>query len=250
MLLTHSYTKYFGEFCGTYNVKMSPWIFPFIYNNWYVKILFLAPLLLIFCDAPFVDDNQPYVMIRSGRKCWSVGQIAYVVITSAVYFIFLFVISLLINLPHIELSWEWGKAFGTLANTDAARAMGVLNTVTSRTLYYFSPIQAVGFTFLLSWLCGIFLGMIVYLVNALTNKRNLGVLAAAFFLIISISKLPDLNWYSPVCWISLDNIDIGGLSSNPSITYVLGTYAVLIGVLLVSAFAVNQKQAIYVLPPV
>jgi hypothetical protein len=212
-----------------------------------VRLLFIAPLLLIFCDAPFTDANQPYVIVRSGRKYWSIGQIAYIIVTSAVYFLFLFAISILLNIQYIDFSADWGKVLGTMASKDVTSVSEINSSVSSRVLFYFTPQSAVWFTFLLSWLCGIFIGMIVYVVNSMTSKRNFGVLTATFFVVLSSAGFEKLNWFSPVNWTNLDNIDIGGLSQNPSITYVLSVYGILIFILCVMAFIVNRKQVIQVM---
>jgi hypothetical protein len=247
LILTHSYTESFRTMCETVNMDMSPWIFPFLYNNWYVRLLFIAPLLLIFCDAPFTDSNQPYVIVRSGRKYWSIGQMAYIIVTSAVYFLFLFVISILLNIQYIDFSADWGKVLETMANRDGTSTSGINSTVSSRILFYFTPQSAIWFTFLLSWLCGIFIGMIVYVVNSMTSRRNFGVLTATFFVVLSSAGFEKKNWFSPVSWTDLDTIDIGGLSQNPPITYVFSVYGILILILFIMAFIINRKQVIQVM---
>ena len=36
-------------------------------------MLFLG-VVLLFCDAPFIEDEQPYIMLRSGRRICSSGK--------------------------------------------------------------------------------------------------------------------------------------------------------------------------------
>lgn len=74
-LLVYSYTKDLSVLCNYMGQKMNPWIFPFLFAFRYMRIVFMIPVVFIFCDAPFVDTNQTYVMLRTKRNIWSMGQI-------------------------------------------------------------------------------------------------------------------------------------------------------------------------------
>ncbi|MCJ7840775.1 hypothetical protein MUB24_07620 [Lederbergia sp. NSJ-179] len=252
ILLTHYFTKEIIDFSREIDMKVSPWIFPFLFSQKYTKLLFLFPLLLLFCDAPFIDENQPYVIARSGRVPWSIGQISYIVISSAFYFVFLFILTIGINLFHMHFTLEWGKVLGTLANTNAAQVVGLKMFISGSITHYFSPLQAIWFSFLLSWLAGVFLGLLIYVVNSLSNTRILGVLAASFFLVLDATIIGRdyLYRFSPVSWSSIERIDIEGTTQMPSITYVYIGFAVLIIGMIISAIIVNRKQTINVLPPI
>lgn len=252
ILLIHYYTKEIVEFSRQIDVEVSPWLFPFLFSQKYVKLLFLFPLLLLFCDAPFIDENQPYVIARSGRTSWSIGQISYIVIGSALYFLFLMILTIIINLFYIQFTFEWGKVLGTLANTNAGQIADIKMVISRTITHYFTPIQAMWFAFLLSWLAGVFLGLLIYVVNSLSNTRIFGVLATSFFLVFdaTITDYYELYRFSPVSWSSIDRIDIEGLTQMPSITYIYIAFAVLIIGLILSAILINRKQSINVLPPI
>lgn len=59
-----------------------------------MMMLFLG-VVLLFCDAPFIEDEQPYIMLRSGRRIWFIGQMLYIVVASVLYLIVLYFISVL-----------------------------------------------------------------------------------------------------------------------------------------------------------
>lgn len=117
LIFIHSLTKGLSGICDYTGVKSSPWIFPFLYMQYYKKMLFFFPLILIFSNAPFIDKNQLYVLIRTGRNKWCIGQMLYIVVASALYFAFVMVFSIVLNLDCIEFTGEWGKLLNTLANT-------------------------------------------------------------------------------------------------------------------------------------
>jgi len=56
------------------------WIYPFLYSQFHTKLIFTLLLVLLFCNAPFVDSNQTFVFMRSGRIRWLCGQILYVIL--------------------------------------------------------------------------------------------------------------------------------------------------------------------------
>ncbi|MBW8349300.1 hypothetical protein K0H71_07565 [Bacillus sp. IITD106] len=253
IMLTHFFTKEIGHYSKEVGIGISPWMFPFLFTQKYIKLLFFFPLILLFCDAPFIDENQPYVIARSGRTPWSIGQIGYIISASAFYFVFLILLSIVINLPYMQFTMEWGKVLGTIANTDAYKQLGPRTlSLPPDIMYYFSPLQAMWFSFLLSWLTGIFLGLLIYVVNSISGTRMFGVLSASLFLVFdaTLGGKANLYRYSPVSWNNLERIDIDGTTPMPSITYIYISFAVLIVGMIVSAIMVNRRQAINVLPPI
>lgn len=125
MIFIHTETKGLSSLCAYYHIKSSQWLFPFLYTQYYSKIIFFLPLTFIFSNAPFIDSNQLYVIARSGKTKWFVGQMCYIALTSAIYFIFIIIFSIFINLDCISLSSEWGKVITTLANTSAGTSFNI-----------------------------------------------------------------------------------------------------------------------------
>ncbi|MEY8738951.1 hypothetical protein AB9M62_04800 [Bacillales bacterium AN1005] len=147
---------------------------------------------------------------------------------------------------------EWGKVLGTLANTNAAHVVNLKTVIPSDVLHYFSPVQGLWFSLLLSWLTGVLLGLIIYVINSFSNTRVFGILTASFLLVLdaTVTGYDNLYRFSPVSWSNLARIDVNGTTLMPSITYIYICFALLIGVLIVSAIVINRKQAINVLPPI
>ncbi|MCF2647039.1 hypothetical protein [Niallia circulans] len=251
-MFTQIFTKEIIEFSKAINIEVTPWIFPFLFTQKFVKLLFFFPLILLFCDAPFIDDNQAYVIARSGRIPWSIGQIAYIIIASSIYFLFLLFLTIIINISHIQFTSSWGKVLGTLANTNASSVIGLKTFVSRNILYYFTPLQAMWFTFFLSWLVGIVLGLVIYVINSISNTRIWGVLTASILLVLdaTVTGFPSIYRFSPVSWSNLDRIDINGTTQMPSISYIYIGLAILIIGMIILGIIANRKQSIHVLPPI
>ena len=232
LILIHSTTKQLGAVVAHTGVKSSPWIFPFLYMPYYNKLLFFFPLILIFSDAPFVDTNQFYVLYRSGRRKWCVGQARYIIGTSVLYFAFVALFSVVLNLGHIEFTKEWGKLFTTLAKTNMAQRYDLGFQPELTVLTYFTPASAMWFTFVHSVVCGVLLGFVIFLFNM--KVRGGGTLLASLLLVLSAqaAKWDRLVKFSPVSWSTLNYIHLKPKDGLPAYGYVVAVYAGLAVVLL------------------
>lgn len=237
LVLTAIYKDDMTKIANALGTKPPIWIFPILYTQFHTKLIFTLPVVLLFCNAPFTDDNQVFVYMRSGRTKWLCGQILYIFAASAVYYIFLFLTTLALTVLTGELSWDWGSTILSLsANPGAVDYMIAPFVYVNPMIFeFFTPIQAVWFTFLLSWCAASLLGLVVFFFNLFSGTRILGVLIASVMVVIcsSIENLgyKNLMPFSPVSWNTLDNIDVGGLTYNPSFSYCMTVYVILIVVL-------------------
>ncbi len=237
--------KNISSFLGA---KVPVWIFPFMYSQFYTKLLFTIPIILLFCNAPFIDDNQVYVYIRSGRRKWLLGQILYIFIASALYYLFILLLSLLLTSIYGGFKMEWGEVLYTISETNIAIQRNCHYTqVPSLILDYFTPLQAVWFTFVVSWSNAILLGLIIFACNYLTKTKYLGIALSSMLIVLSCflyTGHPELFKFSPTSWITLDNIDIGGKTDNPSFLYCMCFYWIAIFALIVVTFIFSRKKSI------
>ena len=228
--------------------SMPVWIFPFIYMQFHMKLIYTLPVILLFCNAPFIDANQTFVYMRSGRKRWLCGQILYVIMASGIYYLFLLITSFLSAIAAGgEISLEWGKTLTTIANSGVAGYLGV-HYIDASTIIttYFSPISAIWFTFLLSWLCGTMIGLIIFFCNTFTGTRFLGITISSLLAVLSAAEesgLPQVLHFSPISWITLNKVDVGGLTTNPSFEYCIVFYLTAIILLAAGILLFGKKQS-------
>lgn len=132
VLYLHSRLSPVGELCVRTGYKVTPYLLPFLLDEGSAVMMLFLGVVLLFCDAPFIEDEQPYIMLRSGRRIWFIGQMLYIVMASVLYFIVLYFISVLVLLPHIEWSAAWGKLLSTFSQTSAAGQNGHQHSVCTR----------------------------------------------------------------------------------------------------------------------
>lgn len=247
LIFIHSATSNLSVFCDYTGIKCTPWIYPFLYMQYYAKMLFFFPLVLIFSNAPFTDRNQLYVILRCGRIRWCLGQICYIVAASGVYFLFILFSSVLLNLRCITFSGEWGKILTTLANTNAGTQFQIGFAAERNVIEMMTPVQATWFTFLHSWISGSLLGLVIFLAN--TKLKGFGTFFAGFLLVFSAiaSKQTALAKFSPITWSTLNYIHLAPNDRLPSYGYITISYillaAALTAVMLITARKYNFEDA-------
>lgn len=229
--------------------KVSFWIYPFIYVQFHTKVIFTLPVILMFCNAPFTDKNQIFVYTRTSRAKWLWGQVLYIFIASAAYYLFILLLTFFSTFFIAEPSLEWGKTLYMIANSRvAANAGAFFLNVPNIILEYFSPIEATFLTLLTSWLSAVLLGMIVLFFNLITGTRFIGIVISSALVVwtvlVSIGGWIDYVRFSPISWNTLNNIDAGGMTANPSFEYCLCVYGGLIVVLIAGIIIFGRKKSL------
>lgn len=252
LVILHINTKELRDFVMVTDTKISPYLLPFFFTQSYNRLLFLIPLVFLFCDAPFIDISQPYHVIRAGKRAWCAGQMLYIAVTSALYFLFLAVSSVVVNLPYISFETDWGFAVNTLCKTSAGADFGVKLFFPASIPQYFSPFQAMWFSFLLLTISGIFLGLLILCLNIYSESRAVGAIAACAFLLFDAVTIEQnaLRWFSPVSWNDIATVAIGDVTYLPGFTYIIIGYTLLISFLITCSVIRIRKRNIQVLLPV
>lgn len=241
-----------ARFASTLGVKATPFAFVFFMDDSYIVYMMALCLILLFCDAPFIDLQQPYIMIRSGKKKWLSGQILYILIASLLFSIFIVFVSVLVLLPNITFDGGWGKVWGTLAQTDAAAQFYVRLGVPYEIILNYAPLEALLVTLFMSWLIFTFTGLVMFIIN-LNSSRIYGAIAGTLLATLPFASLflPWwVNYISPYRWIGLNLIDTYALSVFPTRAYAISF--LVIGIFLCVFIAYNsvKKKNFDVLPPV
>lgn len=247
LLFTYLYTKGLWKISDYTGEKLSPYIFPFLTTYRYMKILYLFPVIMIFSDAPFIDSNQQFVMVRSGRLSWGIGQMLYIVVGSFCYTMFMLLSSIIVNIGHIQLDTLWGKGLILAATTNLTSALGIQYDtvkVTGSIVRYYTPAQAMLWSFVFLWMICTILGLIIYDLNILFKSNAVGVLVTGFMVFFTaiVDEVQQFMWFSPVTWSSLNNIDVAKTTSLPSFYFVLYMYSGAIVILFIMGALLSRSR--------
>ncbi len=180
---------------------VTPWAFPHITSDYICQLVIMAGATALFCDAPFKSDIQKYILPRAGYPAWTAGHCVYIVILSFLYIFTILLFSILPLLPNIKFQNSWGKIWGTLARYAAAPQYGIIFSVDDYVIGAYTPLRATVLSFLLSWACCTWLGLITYFLNNATGS-NIGTFVSAGFVLLDITVanewLPCFYKISPV----------------------------------------------------
>ena len=251
VLLVFSIVEPIKNFSRVMGYRITPWLFPFVSNFVITQIMLLLGIVFLFCDAPFMDRSQAYIFIRSGRTMWVIGQIFYIMLATAIYFLFINFVIVIMLTPNIFFSNEWGKVLGTLAQTYSGRSFNIYLPIDYTIQNLYSPIQAFALSFMLEWSVGIFLGLVIFIANIYLTRAIGAIVATAIILmdIVILNAFPYyINHFSPVSLARLTILDPTGISTLPTDIYAYIFFLVSITLLTVISIFSVKKQYIQVLP--
>lgn len=236
-MVLHALDKNIRVYVDLDTTPMTAWAFVALRSYNFQKMLLNTPLILLFCNAPFTDRNQTFVYLRSGRLKWLCGQILYIIMASGIFFLTMFLESVLFAGHGAKFTLDWDEA------ALAVPAIKMLSI-------YFTPLSAVGFTLLFSWLSGIFIGLLMFFCNYMTGSKPFGAFVSSFFVMFGIIAsysedhnvvMNSLVRFSPLSWMQLNSIAIGKERFRPSFAYVMCVYSGLI-VLLTAAILIFGRR--------
>lgn len=226
-------------------VPAAPYAFPHLTNDFICQMVMMAGAIILFCDAPFEENEYTYMLPRAGRFAWAGGQILYIISLSFLYVLFLLFASVVPFLGHIEMGSEWGKIWGTLAKTDAGAVFGITLNVTEYMVGHYTALAASVISFVLEWACVTWLGLLIYFLNKLTN-RPAGTFIGAFCVLLDICIANDwVNWankFSPITLAQINAYAGYNLQYGITINYGICFFTAGILVLILLSFLANYKD--------
>lgn len=211
-----------SQFAVEMDFKLTPWVFPHLFTPPVLQIFALFALLL-FCDAPFVDKHMPFLITRTGRRNLIIGQFCYIIFASIIYTLFVFIVSILVFIPNLQIDSNWGAFMQILSEN----LNDIPETVTiffdSEIIHKLTALQATIISLGLFCLVSIFIGVTTFLFNILIGRMS-GIVVVSFFIFISyfvvyvggLTLGKGINFISPISWMSLSSLDWSNTGRVPT----------------------------------
>lgn len=211
------------DFSRDVGIPVRPWAFPHITSDYICQLVIMAGAVALFCDAPFNSEIQKYILPRAGYTAWTAGQCMYIVVLSFLYILTILLFSILPLLPNMEFRNGWGKIWGTLARFTVVSQYGISFYVYDYVIGAYTPLQAMALSFLLSWVCCVWLGLVTYFLNYVTGKY-VGTFLSAGFVLMDITVANEwLPWFYRISPVTLAQLQ--ALRGNNSLYQVDLDYA-------------------------
>jgi hypothetical protein len=213
-------------------VNSTPWVFPFFLTNPTMFIIIGSLTTLLYCNAPFADKHMPFLIIRTGRRNWIIGQLLYIYLSSFMYTCCYLLLSIIMLVPRIQLSTDWGSLLHTTstAYADILERTGakIAFMPHSQLLDLFTPLQATALSFFLLWLVTAFIGVLICCFNIVIGKMSGITMAGIFTSIAYFSAYLGafsiglwIYYLSPISWSSLSFLDVINSGKIPTPTYAI-----------------------------
>ena len=232
------YTEPIVEFSDAVGVKITPFLFPLFMNDWIIPIIVSLGFLVLICDAPFVKRGYLFLISRTGKACWLIGEGLFLLSFAVFYTFGIYVLTLLNTLPMLSFDAEWGKIIMSLVRTNASEKFHTI-AFDAAIVENFLAVEALTKTMILCVLLFWTFGMLVFSLNYFL-KNSMGVVAGVIvtFWDLAIYNLFDdfaLRRYSPVSLMKLTNT-VGESMWNITYSEAIGTFIIGIVILFISIF--------------
>lgn len=216
---------------------ITPYILPLIYDMNTMYMAFV--MILLVCDAPFIQKNQLFVNVRAGMASSFIGKVIYLFFISVILQVVQFLISIIMLIPYISFSDNWGYILTKVVSegfsepviySGFAARISVMEEYTGLEALAGQVLLNISFTFLMGmaafFLNGIikkYLGPIVLIFIAIFDS----IINAAGFWVGDIYKLYD---YSLIRFIKLSAVNESNrtIMQNVIIMWVISAVLIII----------------------
>ncbi len=200
-----AWTKELRKFMADYSVKSSPFLLDFVANSPELFVCLMISIIPFLSEAPFFKKEQVFAFLRVGRKKWIQGNLLYIFFFSAFYTLLLYLISVAVLCPYVDISNHWGKVWTTLAVTDVRYKYGIIVSVPDTVIFSYSPWEALAITLLFLFLLIMFYAFFMWILNLLVGRvLSIAITCASMFLITRVAYLPEFFYYlTPMAWAQL-----------------------------------------------
>ncbi len=241
----------FNDLSVRYQTRNTIWFLPFSVSDYLMGFHFLMGFVLLFCDAPFIDKLQPYVIVRIGKVKWAVGQIFYIILASLLFVTMMQLMIIMALLPTMSFSNDWGNILYTVSQIGFP---GFYPNIDIRysIINAYSPVIATLLAGLMLWLEGIFLGTLMFFANMRLGRTvgtGIGCFFAIMFLMIKsfIQNIPLLWKITPTIWMEIADLTMQSVGMHPGLSYGITMLVILIVALSVGAVITIKRKPIEVL---
>ena len=223
------YTANLRKMCYLTGSAVAPWLLPFFLSLNFYSMIYCALYMYFYSDAPFIQRNSMYHVIRCGRIKWGIIQIESIAIGSLIFNVVSFIVSITVLVPYVDFETGWGKILYTLSRTDAWRSYEIAFNVPYDVIGKYTPLQVMTLTLLLLWLAGNCIGLMMFAVSLWLGRNAAVICGSAWCVLPMILEdyisvwAPFMTHFSPLSWIHV--LDIGRfeyrLPMLPDLSYIL-----------------------------
>lgn len=212
-----------------FGYNISVYSYPHILASGFMRFLITIGALILFMDAPFMDNLVWTLMSKMKKKLWVASNVVYIFIMSVIYTITLNIAILISLIGHQTFIPDWGKIMYTLARYKMlTQEYGIRIFYNPTLMDRYTPLEAMGYSISLSILQFMIIGLIIMSISLFFKTNWMGVLSACIYILSEnyVSLEGDLNFdrFLPVTYLDITSLEL--VKSHWSMT-VSGAYLIL-----------------------
>lgn len=210
IILFVAFDSFYAEIdyaCKVLDYPCSFWYFLNVMTNHFMCGAIGLSAVYLFSNAPYLNRNGMYQMIRQGKYKWLLSQLGSIILSGFSFTAVLFFTGWIRMLPHMDWTWSWGRMMKTLAVTNAASQLNVTFVLKPSFMQSMEAWQAGLLAFMLDSFVFILIGFLLLATGLLCNRMTAliftGILAIVPFVTNSwnLSRHLMINLFSPVSWL-------------------------------------------------
>ena len=222
VILWIAFDSFYAEIdyaCKVLDYPCSFWYFLNVMTNHFMCGAIGLSAVYLFSNAPYLNRNGMYQMIRQGKYKWLLSQLGSIILSGFSFTAVLFFTGWIRMLPHMDWTLSWGRMMKTLAVTNAASQLNVTFVLKPSFMQSMEAWQAGLLAFMLDSFVFILIGFLLLATGLLCNRMTAliftGILAIVPFVTNSwnLSRHLMINLFSPVSWLQT------GLFYTENMTY-------------------------------
>ena len=154
-----------------------------------ISILLISMcLLLLFSDLPNMDNEVPFLLVRTTRFCWMMGQIMYVLIATFIFTLFILLSTCILANANSYVVNLWSDTAAIIGYSGMGESVGIPAFV--KVLERTFPCECMLHIFGLILGYSVVLAGIILVFNMI--KKNMGMVAGVIFSVFGLVCNPDV----------------------------------------------------------
>lgn len=247
----YEFTHSLANMASYYSIPVNGFAVSFLFSSFNQTFIVFLGVFILFSDLPFTDNQQMFMVSRSGKRAWIFSQVFYVLIVSMMYFAFIVAFFCLFSFPNVSFDVKnWGKIIRTISATNAASVFELAFGLPKSILSDFSPLEAFLCSFGIAYAVTVVLGLLVLLLN-MTVKHKVGIAVSGslvfLYMVVHLSDSWILSYFSPVDWCSILRMDKKGVSVYPDLSFAITVLSICIAVETIMLFIFGGKRIKFIL---
>lgn len=205
---------------------------PYLHDDGSYNMILGLMMLYYFSEIPFIDEHTSYTLLRLGRRRWLFQKFGQIISGSIFFMITELICSILVSLPHITFSAQWGPVWNTITLTNNLEILPLSRNI----LIAYSPITASLRVFIMGILVSTMLAFCLYTLSLFFPKKTALVACAVIAdgpLLAGNCGLPSAYYWSPVSWMGIVEHNNTYIYKGPDIPYMI---TLIIAVILICGF--------------